>query len=86
MCIRDRSSTGPAWTVTDAEPDDAAVREPGAWLVDPDGAVVGAGLVRHYAARHDAVSSRSWCGGWTSTRMRCADGCAFGEAPRSPSC
>ncbi len=23
------SSTGPAWTVTDAEPDDAAVREPG---------------------------------------------------------
>ena len=46
------SSTGPAWTVTDAEPDDAAVREPGEWLVDPDGAVVRAGLVRHYAARH----------------------------------
>ena len=46
------SSTGPAWTVTDAEPDGAAVREPGAWLVDPDGAVVRAGLVRHYAARH----------------------------------
>lgn len=46
------SSAGPAWTVTDAEPDDAAVREPGEWLVDPDGAVVRAGLVRHYAARH----------------------------------
>lgn len=42
----------PAWTVTDAEPDDAGVREPGEWLVDPDGAVVRAGLVRHYATRH----------------------------------
>jgi hypothetical protein len=38
--------------VTDAEPDDCAVREPGEWLVDPDGAVVRAGLVRQYAARH----------------------------------
>ncbi|MDQ4031928.1 MAG: class I SAM-dependent methyltransferase, partial [Actinomycetota bacterium] len=46
------SSTGPAWTVTDAEPGDTPVREPGEWLVDPDGAVVRAGLVRHYAARH----------------------------------
>ena len=43
---------GPLWTVTDAEPDDCPVREPGQWLVDPDGAVVRAGLVRHYAARH----------------------------------
>ena len=25
---------------------------PGRWIVDPDGAVVRAGLVRHYAARH----------------------------------
>lgn len=43
---------GTSWTVTDAEPDDCPVREAGRWLVDPDGAVVRAGLVRHYAARH----------------------------------
>ncbi len=38
--------------VTDAEPDDCGVRPPGRWIVDPDGAVVRAGLVRHYGARH----------------------------------
>ncbi|MCP2255812.1 hypothetical protein LY13_004594 [Prauserella aidingensis] len=43
---------GPQWTITDDEPDDAGVGEPGEWLVDPDGAVVRAGLVRHYGARH----------------------------------
>ncbi|SFP30936.1 hypothetical protein SAMN05421810_102212 [Amycolatopsis arida] len=43
---------GTAWTVTDAEPDDIGVGEPGEWIVDPDGAVVRAGLVRHYGARH----------------------------------
>jgi hypothetical protein len=42
----------PQWTITDAEPDDAPILPIGAWLVDPDGAVVRAGLVRHYAARH----------------------------------
>jgi hypothetical protein len=42
----------PEWTITDAEPDDCPVRAPGEWLIDPDGAVVRAGLVRHYAARH----------------------------------
>ncbi|HEX5118357.1 MAG TPA: class I SAM-dependent methyltransferase [Pseudonocardiaceae bacterium] len=42
----------PQWTITDADPDDCPVRPPGRWLVDPDGAVVRAGLVRHYAARH----------------------------------
>jgi hypothetical protein len=42
----------PQWTITDVDPDDCPVREPGPWLVDPDGAVVRAGLVRHYAARH----------------------------------
>jgi hypothetical protein len=42
----------PEWTITDAEPDDCPVREPGQWIVDPDGAVVRAGLVRHYAAKH----------------------------------
>lgn len=38
--------------ITDAEPDDCVVRAAGRWIVDPDGAVVRAGLVRHYAARH----------------------------------
>jgi THUMP domain-like len=38
--------------LTDAEPDDCPVRPAGRWIVDPDGAVVRAGLVRHYAARH----------------------------------
>ncbi|MEV4147318.1 class I SAM-dependent methyltransferase [Amycolatopsis sp. NPDC049691] len=45
-------SDGTQWTVTDAEPDELPAREPGEWIVDPDGAVVRAGLVRHYAARH----------------------------------
>lgn len=38
--------------VTDAEPSDCPVAAAGRWIVDPDGAVVRAGLVRHYAARH----------------------------------
>ncbi|WP_158168057.1 THUMP-like domain-containing protein [Mycolicibacterium smegmatis] len=38
--------------ITDTEPDDCAVAPAGRWIVDPDGAVVRAGLVRHYAARH----------------------------------
>ena len=38
--------------VTDAEPDDCPVRAAGRWIVDPDGAVVRAGLVRHFAARY----------------------------------
>jgi hypothetical protein len=38
--------------VTDAEPADCTVAPAGRWIVDPDGAVVRAGLVRHYAARH----------------------------------
>jgi len=38
--------------ITDAEPDDCPVRSAGRWIVDPDGAVVRAGLVRHYGARH----------------------------------
>ncbi|WP_040780943.1 class I SAM-dependent methyltransferase [Nocardia pneumoniae] len=46
------SSTGTAWTITDAEPDDIGERAPGEWIIDPDGAVVRAGLVRHYAAKH----------------------------------
>lgn len=38
--------------ITDANADDARVAPAGRWIVDPDGAVVRAGLVRHYAARH----------------------------------
>jgi THUMP domain-like len=37
---------------TDTEPDDCSVAPAGRWIVDPDGAVVRAGLVRQYAARH----------------------------------
>ncbi|QNG19294.1 class I SAM-dependent methyltransferase [Rhodococcus triatomae] len=46
------AADGTGWTVTDAEPDDIPERAPGQWIVDPDGAVVRAGLVRQYAARH----------------------------------
>ncbi|MDT5182063.1 MAG: hypothetical protein QOJ20_962 [Mycobacterium sp.] len=38
--------------VTDADPDECMVASAGRWIVDPDGPVVRAGLVRHYAARH----------------------------------
>ena len=38
--------------LTDADPDDCRSGPPGRWIIDPDGAVVRAGLVRHYAARH----------------------------------
>lgn len=41
-----------ATTLTDADPDDIPERAPGEWIVDPDGAIVRAGLVRHYAAAH----------------------------------
>lgn len=46
------AADGTSWEITDAEDDECPVREVGRWLVDPDGAVVRAGLVRHYAARH----------------------------------
>nr|WP_296767787.1 class I SAM-dependent methyltransferase [Rhodococcus sp. (in: high G+C Gram-positive bacteria)] len=45
-------SDGSCEEITGAEPDEIPEREPGSWLIDPDGAVVRAGLVRHYAARH----------------------------------
>jgi THUMP domain-like len=45
-------SDGGGTEITDTEPDDCDVRPAGRWIVDPDGAVVRAGLVRHYAARH----------------------------------
>ncbi|NUS42101.1 MAG: class I SAM-dependent methyltransferase, partial [Mycobacteriaceae bacterium] len=40
------------YQVTDAEPDELPKHPPGEWIVNPDGAVVRAGLVRQYAARH----------------------------------
>jgi hypothetical protein len=43
---------GVAEEFTDADPDDCPSAPVGRWIVDPDGAVVRAGLVRHYAARH----------------------------------
>ncbi|WP_446221356.1 THUMP-like domain-containing protein [Nocardia sp. IBHARD005] len=45
-------SRGSTTTLTDAAPDDIPDLPPGDWIVDPDGAVVRAGLVRHYAAKH----------------------------------
>ncbi|MDL9935626.1 class I SAM-dependent methyltransferase [Gordonia sp. ABSL1-1] len=41
-----------ATEITDAASDDVPVGEIGEWIVDPDGAIVRAGLVRHYAHRH----------------------------------
>ena len=46
------AADGTGWEITDAESDDIPEQDPGEWIVDPDGAVVRAGLVRHYAARH----------------------------------
>ena len=45
-------SDGTGYALTDADDDTCPVRDVGAWLVDPDGAVVRAGLVRQFAARH----------------------------------
>jgi THUMP domain-containing protein len=39
-------------SLTDADSDDCPVAAAGRWIIDPDGAVVRAGLVRHYGARH----------------------------------
>ncbi len=38
--------------LTDADPDDCVTGAPGRWIIDPDGAIVRAGLVRQYAHRH----------------------------------
>jgi hypothetical protein len=45
-------SDGSAFEVTDAMDDDIPEQAPGEWIIDPDGAIVRAGLVRHYAATH----------------------------------
>jgi hypothetical protein len=46
------STSGESWGLTDADPDEIPEQDPGEWIIDPDGAVVRAGLVRHYAAKH----------------------------------
>lgn len=46
------TTSGRSTILTDAEPDDIPERAPGEWIIDPDGAIVRAGLVRHYAAKH----------------------------------
>jgi hypothetical protein len=51
--VRRRATVLGVTEITDAEPDDCPVAPAGRWIVDPDGAIVRAGLVRHYAARHD---------------------------------
>ncbi len=38
--------------ITDEDPDSCPVAPAGRWIVDPDGAVVRAGLVRHYGTKH----------------------------------
>lgn len=45
-------SDGFSETVTSSDPDDAPEGNPGAYIIEPDGAVVRAGLVRAFAARH----------------------------------
>ena len=49
--VLDRAVAGDE-VVTDADPDGCGSAAPGRWIVDPDGAVVRAGLVRQYATRH----------------------------------
>lgn len=46
------STRGVSSSYTDAEPDEIGTAAPGQVIVDPDGAVVRAGLVRQYAAKH----------------------------------
>ncbi|MFI6364017.1 class I SAM-dependent methyltransferase [Nocardia sp. NPDC050630] len=46
------TSRGESATYTDAAPDEIPQQPPGEWIIDPDGAIVRAGLVRHYAAEH----------------------------------
>ncbi|MXP20884.1 class I SAM-dependent methyltransferase [Gordonia sp. HNM0687] len=48
----DPSGSVRSYEITDADADDIGSGEVGEWILDPDGAVVRAGLVRHYARRH----------------------------------
>jgi hypothetical protein len=44
---------GTGFEITDAADDSADVDDVGEWIMDPDGAVIRAGLVRHFAKAHD---------------------------------
>jgi hypothetical protein len=46
------TSRGDSLAFTDADPDDIPDQPPGEWIIDPDGAIVRAGLVRHYATKY----------------------------------
>ncbi|MEV5840146.1 class I SAM-dependent methyltransferase [Nocardia sp. NPDC052112] len=46
------TARGESAAYTDAAPDELPDQPPGEWIIDPDGAIVRAGLVRHYAAEH----------------------------------
>ncbi|MEV4129232.1 class I SAM-dependent methyltransferase [Nocardia sp. NPDC049707] len=46
------TARGKSVAYTDAAPDQIPEQPPGEWIIDPDGAIVRAGLVRHYAAEH----------------------------------
>ncbi|WP_439029441.1 THUMP-like domain-containing protein [Gordonia terrae] len=49
--LRTHGGTVTRFEVTDGESDDVDAGDAGEWIVDPDGAIVRAGLVRHYAHR-----------------------------------
>ncbi|MFD5867341.1 SAM-dependent methyltransferase [Corynebacterium sp. NPDC060344] len=50
--VRTRGGSVTMELYDDTLPDDCGTGEPGRFIIDPDGAVVRAGLVRHYAAAH----------------------------------
>ncbi|PYE15598.1 hypothetical protein DFR67_110264 [Williamsia limnetica] len=45
-------TAGTSFEITDAADDAADVDDAGTWILDPDGAVIRAGLVRHFAQAH----------------------------------
>lgn len=69
--------TGPSYRLTDAEPDDCPVRPVDEWLVDPDPAIVRAGLVRQYAAAHGLAQLDERIAYLTGDRAPAAGGRAF---------
>ena len=52
LVIRTRGGVVKQYVVNDSMPDECAVADAGRFIIDPDGAVVRAGLVRHFAAKH----------------------------------
>lgn len=53
LAPKGRSGAAADWSVTDADPDECAVAEVAEWIVEPDPAVVRAGLVRQFATREN---------------------------------